>query len=742
MRFLLLPLTLFLFHSNIYAQKSDNTLDTLPKTPEEKITTHIDSIKNLMIADYYKEDYGSVIIKANDILKIAELNKLNHEISGIRSFLANSYLNLNDSLKSLEYARKNIQLAKKLNDNTSLVGSLIDIGNIYYTFGEPNKAINSYKKAIPLAKKSSNDLALFFLNHNIAQIYFEHYNDHEKGKPYLDTAELHVPKDFKIGLAGLNLFKAHYAYKTKDYDLAINLYQQAIFLAKETNNLDVLKKAYNGYIECLALKGNYKKAYDIGKIKDSLSLEQSKEEIKKSADNLTISLKNAKIKEELKNEELRNKIILERAESQKNILIISILVSLLLLGLLFYLLKVIKNRRRLNTELKIKNQEYLEAKLESEKLAEAKSRFLSTMSHELRTPLYGIIGLSTVLNNDSNLKSHKTELQSLKFSADYLLNLVNDVLTLNKMDSHEKIKFESKTFHLKDFLNNIKESLEYLTRQTNNELIITLNPKIPNWVKGDQTKMSQVLINLLGNALKFTHNGKVELIVSLLELNENELKLKFEVKDNGLGIPLDDQQKIFEEFGQLKHQGDFQGSGLGLTIVQKLLLDMKSNIQLESAIGEGSNFFFEITFGTTKKKHANEDIQDKVSIDMLRGKKILVVDDNRINLMVTKKTLESHDILVEIATNGQEGIDKIMLTDYDLVLMDVHMPIMDGIEATKKIRELQKPVIVIALTAVTQDEQDDRFKTAQFNDSIVKPYKVNEFIKTLASNLVSVHKHD
>ena len=205
---------------------------------------------------------------------------------------------------------------------------------------------------------------------------------------------------------------------------------------------------------------------------------------------------------------------------------------------------------------------------------------------------------------------------------------------------------------------------------------------------------------------------------------------------------MDDQQKIFEEFGQLKHQGDFQGSGLGLTIVQKLLLDMKSNIHLESAIGEGSNFFFEITFGTTKKKHANEDIQDKVSIDMLRGKKILVVDDNRINLMVTKKTLESHDILVEIATNGQEGIDKIMLTDYDLVLMDVHMPIMDGIEATKKIRELHKPVIVIALTAVTQDEQDDRFKTAQFNDSIVKPYKVNEFIKTLASNLVSVHKHD
>ncbi len=737
MRTFLFALILTFQVCGLHAQKKESSLNSSINREDSETKIYLDSVKELMIADYYKEDYSSVILKANDILKIAKDNKLNNEISKIRSFLANSYLNLNDSIKSLEYARKNIQLAKKLNDNTSLVGSHIDLGNIYYAFGKPDKAINSFKEGIPVAKKDNNNLALFFLNHNIAQIYFDHYNQHKEAKPYLDTAELHIPKDFKIGRAGLNLYKADYAYRINDYDLAIDLYKQAILLSKETNNLDVLKKAYNGYIECLAFKGNYKKAYDIGKLKDSLFLEQSKLEIKKSADNLITSLKNAKIQEELKTEALRNELIVEKSETQRKLLIFSAVVFLVLLGLLFYLLKVTKNRRKLNNELKIKNKEYLEAKLESEKLAEAKSRFLSTMSHELRTPLYGIIGLSTVLNNDRNLKSHKTELQSLKFSADYLLNLVNDVLTLNKMDSDEKIKFESKAFHLKDFLNNIKESLEYLTRQTNNDLVITLNPNIPKWINGDQTKMSQVLINLLGNALKFTTNGKVELVVSLLDLKKNDLKLKFEVKDNGQGIPIADQQKIFEEFGQLKHKGDFQGSGLGLTIVQKLLIDMKSNIQLESVVDEGSNFFFEITFGTTKKKHANEEIEDTVSIEMLRGKKILVVDDNRINLMVTKKTLESHDIVVEVATNGQEGIDKIMLTDYDLVLMDVHMPIMDGIEATKKIRELEKPIIVIALTAVTQDEQDDHFKSAQFDDSIVKPYKVNEFIKTLATNLIT-----
>lgn len=742
MRIHLIYLVFFLHFFALNAQQNNSSTNNPIPSEDNEIKLYLDSVSELMRADYYKEDYSSVIIKANDILEIAKSNKLNDEISKIRSFLANSYLNLNDSLKSLDYARKNIQLARKLNDNRSLIGAQIDIGNIYYAFGEPDQAISAFKKAIPLAEEDNNDLALFLLNHNIAQIYFDHFNLHEQAKPYLDAAELYAPEHFKTGLAGLNAYKAQYAYEKKDYDLAKDYYQQAILLSKETNSLDILKKAYNGYIECLAQTGDYKKAYDINKIKDSLSVEQSKVEIQKSADNLTNTLKNAKIKEELKNEELRNEVIIEKAASQKNILVISILVTLLLLVLLANLLKVTKNRRKLNIELKKKNEEYLAAKLKSEKLAEAKSRFLSTMSHELRTPLYGIIGLSTVLNNDKNLISHKTELQSLKFSADYLLNLVNDVLTLNKMDSDEKIKFKSKSFHLNDFLHNIKESLEYLTRQTNNQLIITIDPKIPKWLKGDQTKMSQVLINLLGNALKFTHHGKVELCVSIIEITESESKLKFEVIDNGQGIPLADQQKIFEEFGQLKNQGDFQGSGLGLTIVQKLLIDMKSNIQLESVVDEGSNFFFEIAFGISKRERSNEDVQDKISTDLLRGKKVLVVDDNKINLLVTKKTLESHQILVDVATNGQEGIDKIMLTNYDLVLMDVHMPIMDGIDATKIIRDLQKPTVVIALTAVTQDEQDDRFKGAQFDDSIVKPYKVNEFLNTLASNLVSKTKHD
>lgn len=732
-----LTILLLLLFSSVHAQNSTKNADAILNSAEDKVIAHIDSVKNLMIADFYKEDYSSTIIRAGDLIKYAQSNQHPEKVAEIRSYLSNSYLRLNDSVKSLEYAKKNIKLGNELDNADIILGSKIDLGNIYLAFNKIDEAVNTFKSALSIAKEKNDTTRLFILNYNIAEIYLEYLKDYKGSKPYLDAAEKHTPKTFTVGLAGINLFKAHYAFQEEDYELASIFYQRAIDLAKESNYTEVLKKAYDGYIECLALKGNYKKAYDIGKIKDSLSIAQSKLEIEKSAKTLKASLANIKKQEELKTEALRNELIIEKSETQRKLLIFSAIVSFILLSLLFYLLKVTKNRRKLNNELKIKNKEYLEAKLESEKLAEVKSRFLSTMSHELRTPLYGIIGLSTVLNNDTNLKSHKTELQSLKFSADYLLNLVNDVLTLNKMDSDEKIKFESKAFHLKDFLNNIKESLEYLTRQTNNDLVITLNPNIPKWINGDQTKMSQVLINLLGNALKFTTNGKVELIVSLLDIKENDLMLKFEVKDNGQGIPIDDQQKIFEEFGQLKHEGDFQGSGLGLTIVQKLLIDMNSNIQLESIVDEGSNFFFEITFGTSKKKHANEEIEDTVSITMLRGKKILVVDDNRINLMVTKKTLESHDILVEVATNGQEGIDKIMLTDYDLVLMDVHMPIMDGIEATKKIREFEKPVIVIALTAVTQDEQDDHFKSAKFDDSIVKPYKVNEFIKTLATNLIT-----
>lgn len=732
MRFLLLQLSFFILIGSLHAQKSD----TIPNPPESEILIQIDSIKNIMLDDYYKEDYNSVILAANEVLKLAEHNAFPLEVINIRSYIANSYLHINDSIKSIEYAQKNSELSETLRDTTVIIGSHIDLGNIYLAFGESEKAFKSYEKALPLAKKQENKMALFILNYNIATIFFDHLEDHKGAKPYLDAAEENVSKDFKYGLTGVSLFKAHYAFYNKDYDLASSLYQQTIVMAKEINYVQILRKGYVGYTNCLVKNGDYKKAYEICKIEDSLTLARNKDEIEKSTKVLTAGLNNAKIQEELENKELRNELVLEKAETQKKLLIISIVVSLVLLGLLFYLLRVIKIRRRLNIELNKKNQEYLEAKLESEKLALAKSRFLSTMSHELRTPLYGIIGLSAVLNNDSNLKSHKTELQSLKFSADYLLNLVNDVLTLNKMDSNGKTKLESKVFLLKDLLNNIKESLEYITGQTNNDLVISLDSNIPAWIKGDQTKLSQILINLLGNALKFTDHGHVELVVTLIEHVENNLTLKFEVKDDGKGISEIDQQKIFEEFGQLKHQGNFQGSGLGLTIVQKLLIDMGSNIQLESVVGEGSNFFFEMTFEIAKKKTVQQDIHDKSSIEILRGKKVLVVDDNNINLLVTKKTLENHNILVDVATNGLESIDKVKQTDYDIILMDVNMPVMDGIEATEEIKKFNTSVPIIALTAVTQDEQEDRFKNAKFDDTIVKPYKMNDFLKTLASNLV------
>jgi len=735
MRFLLPFILLLSLACSVHAQHTNDTNDSVIDTSESEITIHIDSIKNVMIADYYEENYSSVILNASEILKLVDQNELPLEVFNIRSYLANSYLHLNDSVKAIEYAQKNNKLSEQLKDTTAIIGAKIDLGNIYLAFGSSVESIHSFEQALPLAKKQNNKMALFILNYNIADIHFNQLNDPTGAKPYIDAAEENVGKDFKLGQTGISLLKSHYAFYNKDYDVAADLYQQTIRMAKETNYIDVLKQGYEGYINCLVKKEDYKKAYEVGKIQDSLSLARREEEIEKSAKILTAGLKSAQIQEELENEELRSKLAIEKSEAQKNLLIGSVLVSLLLLGLLFYLLKVIKNRRRLNNELKIKNQEYLEAKLESEKLAEVKTRFLSTMSHELRTPLYGIIGLSTVLNNDKSLKSHKTELQSLKFSADYLLNLVNDVLTLNKMDSNEKNELEAKAFLLKDLLNNIKESLEYITGQTNNNLTIALDSKIPKWIKGDQTKMSQILINLLGNALKFTNNGEVQLVVTLIEKVENNLKLKFEVIDNGQGISEADQKKIFEEFGQLKHQGHFQGSGLGLTIVRKLLFDMGSKIELKSVVGEGSNFYFEITVGQAQKEHANENIEDKISIDKLKNKRVLVVDDNTINLLVTKKTLESHNILVDVATNGQEGIDKIMQTQYDLVLMDVHMPVMDGIEATKRIRELQLPLTIIALTAVTQNEQDNRFKEAQFDDSIVKPYKINEFLKTLSYNL-------
>ncbi len=409
--------------------------------------------------------------------------------------------------------------------------------------------------------------------------------------------------------------------------------------------------------------------------------------------------------------------------------------SLLLLTalILFYLFyqskkKYIQSLNEKNTALLIANEEALQ-------LSKIKTQFFSSISHELRTPLYGVIGLSSILLEDENLKPYQEDLKSLKFSADYLLALINDVLTLNKSET-SSMSIENAPFNLRKLLENIQKTFELNLEQKNNKLILEIDDSIPQKFIGDSMKLSQIMMNLIGNAIKFNQNGTIRIKIELLEkLDDDRLRIKFSIIDNGIGIPKEKQESIFEEFSQVeKRNHNYQGTGLGLTIVKKLLALFNSEIKLLSDTGKGSLFYFELDL--QKDIDANNTLPEPDSSNIAcKDMHILIVDDNKINQKVTQKILERRNFKCSFADDGAEAIAQTQKYKYDLILMDVHMPNIDGIEATRSIRTFNTTTPIVAFTAVEIDEIRNSIFDSGMNDIIVKPYVVSQFFNTIFKNI-------
>ena len=439
--------------------------------------------------------------------------------------------------------------------------------------------------------------------------------------------------------------------------------------------------------------------------------------------------------------EYQNTLQQQVMESQRKMNIFLFILALggLMVAVMIYL--AYRKRKQLVAELRHKNNEYLLAKEEVEQMAQAKSRFFSTVSHELRTPLYGVIGLSTLLLEDESLKNHEGDLKSLKFSADYLLALINDVLHINKIDSkssEEELSF----FDLRELIRTIVASFEYMRVQNDNDIHIEIDTEIPDKIRGNSVRLSQVLMNLIGNACKFTESGKIHVIAELTESDDVSAGIRFSIHDTGVGIPEEKQEEIFEEFSQGESMNyEYQGTGLGLPIVKKLLALSNSRIELESEPGKGSVFSFELTF---ESHHQSSDKDESPLLDtrLFRGKRILIVEDNRINQTVTRKILEREEVVCAVAENGEVAVEMAQQSKFDLILMDINMPVMDGYQSTRRIREFDKYVPIIALTAVEVEEVRYKIYDCGMNDIVVKPYDITKFSQTVLKHLAgeSVNK--
>jgi signal transduction histidine kinase len=370
-----------------------------------------------------------------------------------------------------------------------------------------------------------------------------------------------------------------------------------------------------------------------------------------------------------------------------------------------------------------------QARLEAEKGFNAKSEFLSTMSHEIRTPLNAVIGMSHLLLKNEPRADQVEQLDVMLFSANNLLSIVNDILDYQKIESG-RITFERVEMDLRAILKYILVGMRNVADDKGIQLQLHIDPSFHYMVLGDPTRMTQVLTNLLHNAIKFTPSGSVTMALDLVSENESSIVLNIKVSDTGIGISEEKQKMIFERFTQADSSTSrkFGGTGLGLAISKRILELQGTVLKLKSTLGEGSSFFFEQTFEkvlTIAKQTKAPRSLDNMN-KPLSGMEILLVEDNLMNVMVAQKYLERWGATVEVAYDGLEGVNKLDLNKHNLVLLDLHMPIMDGYAAATKMREQGATIPIIALTANLPDEVREQTQLAGIDDIVVKPFLPDE----------------
>lgn len=380
--------------------------------------------------------------------------------------------------------------------------------------------------------------------------------------------------------------------------------------------------------------------------------------------------------------------------------------------------------------------ELKEIEIELKKANKAKDDFLSTMSHEIRTPLNAVIGLSNVLLMDEHLPNQVENLEALKYSGEHLLGLINNILDLNKLQSGN-VHYVENEFSLDGVVKELETNFRIEKEKKNIDFEIVKDEGLPDQLLGDRLMLIQVIKNLLSNAFKFTDEGFVRLEVLMKYLKQNEVNLTFKVSDTGIGIPKEKQKSIFESFVQAENNTSrlYGGTGLGLTISRKLLNMQNSELQLNSSPGEGSCFWFNIKFKVVNSSNVEDKPKEEKITKQPINLKVLVAEDNKLNQMVLKKLFANWNVFYKITNNGQELYETYLEEDYDLILMDIQMPILDGYQTTTKIRKMKDAgkakIPIIALTAFAQEEA--RIKTAKFkmNGFMTKPFDPNEFHQLL-----------
>ncbi|MFH1297353.1 MAG: response regulator [Bacteroidota bacterium] len=411
-----------------------------------------------------------------------------------------------------------------------------------------------------------------------------------------------------------------------------------------------------------------------------------------------------------------------------------------LIGKVSVFMKIYLQRKSLEDE--IKRREQVEQDLKkardlAEEATRAKQKFLSTMSHEIRTPLNAIINTANMLREENPRPDQIDSMEILKFSAVSLLQIVNDILDFSKIEAG-KIEFEKGEFEIRNLLNGVKQSFDYEVSRRDLQMEVLIDEDIQPVIIGDSSRLTQILVNLAGNAVKFTQQGCITLEAKLLKRNKSEIDIEFSVNDTGIGIPEDKLELIFESFTQASSSTTrkYGGTGLGLAITRKLVELQGGKLKVESKVNKGSTFSFTLPFRVSNKTHLDNGLDESISFHSLEGLRVLVVEDNMVNQKIVSKYLNKWEASYDIAENGRIAVEMVTKNRYDVVLMDLHMPEMSGYEATQLIRAMEedhfKTLPIIALTASVFLEDREKIMKFGMTGFITKPFNPKDLFWTIS----------
>jgi len=719
---------------NVSAQ---NTIADDPEILQTKVDYLIKQAQN----DYKNNNYFEAQKKLEEGLEIATTINYKKGLGLIHSKIGKIQYLIEEPDEAVKHLLKAVGFQRLGKDYVNLAETYKTFGNVYVSKKEYQTALDYFKSAKSLFEQEdlNNFVAEVLLNQG--QTYIQ-LNNFKKAKAHLDES-IALANRFdlkKIQSSALISLGRTYA-QLNDLNKAIEIANQGTSIAQDNEFNDVLSEGYLALSDLNQEAKNYKLSNEF--LRKHISLSDSLLALKRKF--LSPEKRIQFLLDNQTEYQKQQAADLEELQDSKSLNKLTAILSVALITILSLLtLSLYKNnniRLKTNNMLHKKNAELIVAKEKAELASKTKANFLSTVTHELRTPLYAVTGLSSMLLDENPKPEQVQHLKSLKFSGDYLLTFINDILQINKIEAN-KVDVELEVFNLKSKVENVIAALNNSALDNGINIHFEYDKNLPETYRADQLKISQILINLIGNSIKFTKNGDIWVRVYQLKQDNDKYSIRFEVEDNGIGISREKQEHMFESFsqGSIQINRKYGGTGLGLSIVKGLMDILKGKIYLKSELGKGSTFTFELPMQYVKQEINIEENKKSYFNDIneieLSNIKILVVEDNKINQMITKKILNKMNLNCDVVDNGEDAVTQVKENNYDVVLMDIHMPGISGLEATKIIRTFNKELTIFALTAVTLEDKMHEFDEAGFDDIISKPFKQEDFEKKLYHALI------